>query len=132
MSRGGRREGAGRKPDTEVQKLRADLRKRLPTALAAADAIIANPEHPQHAQMTRWAIDKVAANLKPQTEPVTFDLLGDSPAEHARSIVEATAAGTLSPSIATELLTAVASCMKIVEVTELLARIEALEKAKAR
>jgi len=130
MPAGGRREGAGRKPDAEVQRLRADLRSRLPAALAAADRIVADPEHPQHAQMARWMVDKVAANLKPQTEPVAFELLGDTPAEHARSIVEATARGDLSPSVATELLGAVAACMKIVEVTELLARIEALEALK--
>jgi len=124
---GGKREGAGRKPDAEVQKLRANLRTRLPKALSAVDAILDDPDHQHHAMMSKWVVDKLAANLKPETAPVEFELLGDSPADHARSIIEAAARGKLSPTTATELLNATASCMKILEVTDLLARIEALE-----
>jgi|GEM_PF-3281298 hypothetical protein len=126
---GGKREGAGRKPDAETQKLRALLRMRAPEAMTAVDAIIAEPGHPQHAQMVRWVVDKTAANLKPESAPVEFALTGTTPSEHARSIVEATATGKLSPTVASELLNALSACMKILEIDELQQRIEALEKA---
>lgn len=124
---GGKREGAGRKPDAEVQKLRADLASMLPSALKAAQAIIDDPTHNHHATMTRWAIDKIAATPKPQTPPVEFELEGDTPADHARSIVAATSRGEISPSVSAELLAAVSSTMKIIEVSELADRIAALE-----
>ena len=46
--KGGKREGAGRKPDAEAQKLRADLKSRLPKAMSAIDKILADPDHQQH------------------------------------------------------------------------------------
>ena len=129
--KGGKREGAGRKPDAEAQKLRADLKSRLPKAMSAIDKILADPDHQQHVMIAKWVVDKLAANPKPESAAVHFELTGSTPAEHAQSVIVATSRGELSPSVATELLTAVASCMKILEVSELVERIEALESAKS-
>jgi len=73
-------------------------------------------------------VDRIIAPLKPQTETVEFELLGDTPAEYAKSILLATSEGKLSASVACELLAAAANCLKIVEVSELLERLEILEK----
>lgn len=127
--RGGARPNSGRKVDAEVLKLRADLSKMLPSAIKAAQAIIDDPTHKDHAALSKWAIDKLAASPKPQTPPVQFELEGDSPADQARSIIKATAQGDISPTVSAELLNALGSAMKVIEVSELASRIEALEGA---
>lgn len=79
-------------------------------------------------------MDKLAANPNPKSASasasvsVKFELSGSNPAEQAQSIVLAASQGVLSPSVTCELLKSVASCMKIVEVSELISRIEALEQ----
>ena len=128
-SRGGARPNSGRKVDEEVKKLRADLAKMLPSALKAAQAIIDDPQHKDHAMLTKWAVDKIAANPKPQTPPVQFELDGDTPADQARSIIKAAADGVISPSVSAELLAALASAMQIVKTSELLDRLEKIEAA---
>ena len=79
--------------------------------------------------MSKWTVDKLAASPKPESRPVRFDVDGDTPADYARAVNAATARGEISPSVSSELLAAISSTMKIIELSELVDRLEALENA---
>lgn len=115
---GGRRAGAGRKPDAAVQKLRAELGGSIPEAMEIVRGVLSNPDDPNHYACARWVLDKAIPSLKPETMHVKFNLSGDTAADQARSIVEAASNGILSATVATELLTAIAACAKVIEVSE--------------
>ena len=125
MPRGGQREGSGRPKGSKSLEYQKLLATRAPKALDKLVELATSDE--PNIQALKLFLDRTVAPLKPVTPPVSFDLQGSSPAEHAQSIVQAAADGKLSPSTAVELLNAMASCMKIIEVTELVARIEKLE-----
>lgn len=128
MPRGGNRTGSGRPRGSKSLEYQELLATRAPEVL---DKLIelATSEEP-NMQALRMLLDRTVAPLKPVTPPVSFDLQGSTPAEHAQSIVQAAADGKLSASTAVELLNAMSSCVKILETTELVTRIEALEKQK--
>ncbi|WP_268921423.1 DUF5681 domain-containing protein [Methylotetracoccus oryzae] len=80
-------------------------------------------------QALRWCLDRLVPPLKARTEPVTLDLAG-SLAEQGNAILRAAGDGRITPDEAHTLLSALASQARIVEVTELQTRIEALERRR--
>ena len=125
---GGARPGAGRPKGSKSLEYQALLASKAPAALDKLVELATGDE--PNMQALKLLIDRTVAPLRPESLPVKFDLIGDSPSEQAQSIVKATSEGKLSPTVAVELLNAVSSCMKILEVTDLIERIETLEKTK--
>lgn len=73
-------------------------------------------------------VNRLIPTIKPVAEPVRFDLPKDAPpAQKAEAILHAVADGLLDPLTGKSLIEALAATMKIIEVAELIPRIEALE-----
>jgi len=80
------------------------------------------------AQAIRIILDRVLPALRPVDMPTTLALpVGGTLADQARAVVQAAADGDLAPSQAAQIVTALGGVAKIIETTELVRRIEALE-----
>lgn len=112
---------SGRGPVAEMRvKLATDLDKIIDTLKAQALA--------GDAQAIRIILDRVLPALRPVDMPTTLALPVDGTlADQARAVVQAAADGDLAPSQAAQIVTALGGVAKIVEATELVKRIEALE-----
>ena len=79
----------------------------------------------------RIILDRLMPSLRPIEIPVVLVMPeGATLAGQAQAVIEATAAGELAPGQAVQIVTALGGVAKIVEATELLKRIEALEAAR--
>lgn len=79
-------------------------------------------------QAIRIILDRVLPTLRPVEQPVELALpVGGTLAEQAQAVVRAAADGDLAPSQAAQIVTALGGVAKIIETTELVRRIEALE-----
>ena len=74
-------------------------------------------------------LDRVLPALKPESQAIHLPELvaADTMAEKARAAIDAAGAGAVSPSAASDLVSAIAGLAKIIETTELQKRLEALE-----
>lgn len=111
----------GRGPVAELRvKLATDLDQIIDTLKAQALA--------GDAQAIRIILDRVLPALRPVELPTMLDLPADGTlADQARAVVQAAADGDLSPAQAAQIVTALGGVAKIIETTELVRRIEALE-----
>ena len=112
---------AGRGPVAEMRvKLATDLDKIIDTLKAQALA--------GDAQAMRIILDRVLPALRPVDLPTTLVLPADGTlADQARAVVQAAADGELAPAQAAQIVSALGGVAKIIETTELVRRIEALE-----
>lgn len=78
----------------------------------------------------RIIAERVCAPVRATEATAPFDLDGTTLTDRARSVVTALGAGELAPSQAAQLLQAIGSLAKVVEVDELTRRIQALEEQK--
>ena len=100
--------------------LATDLHKIIDTL--KAQALAGDP------QAIRIILDRVLPSLRPVELPAVLALpVGATLAEQARAVVQATADGEIAPSQAAQIVTALGGVAKIIETTELVKRIEALE-----
>lgn len=83
------------------------------------------------ATSARLALERCLPITKPVDRPAPVEVSGVTLADKGHRIAQQVADGEPSPSQATELLEAMASLAKVVEMTELIGRIEALEKQAA-
>lgn len=107
-----------------VAEMRDTLATDLPKIidLLKAQALAGDP------QAIRIILDRVFPSLRPVDLPAVLALpVGATLAEQARAVVQATADGEIAPSQATQIVTALSGVAKIIETTELVKRIEALE-----
>lgn len=90
------------------------------------DAVI---ESAKQGDMTaaRILIDRICPTLKPQDMPVKLPGLIGTLSEQGAAIIKAMSTGSLTPSEAQTLLTALTNQSKIIEIDELTKRVEALE-----
>ncbi len=72
-------------------------------------------------------LDRVWPRLKSVAPPVTFQLPEGSFAEKGRAVLDAVAAGKLSPDLGERLIVGLGSLARLVEVDELTRRVEILE-----
>lgn len=78
----------------------------------------------------RMILDRLVPPLKPNAAPVTLSVNpGATPLAVAEAIVQAAAGGQIAPDIAAHLITATAQLCRIVEIEDLRARLEAIERA---
>lgn len=79
---------------------------------------------------SRALLDKVLPNIKPTAAPVSVELAPESGlAGTAWSLVSAAAAGAIPPDVAAQLVQAVGTLARVVEVADLEDRLKALEAA---
>ncbi len=80
-------------------------------------------------QAAKALLDRVLPALKPESQAIHLPELvaADTMAEKARAAIDAAGAGAVSPSAASDLVSAIAGLAKIIETTELQKRLEALE-----
>ena len=85
------------------------------------------------AQAIRIILDRVLPALRPVDMPTMLALpVGGTLADQARAVVQAAADGDLAPAQAAQIVTALGGVAKIIETTELVRRIEALEVKHAK
>jgi hypothetical protein len=79
-------------------------------------------------QAIRIILDRVQPTLRPVELPAVLALpAGATLADQARAVVQAAADGEIAPGQAAQIVTALGGVAKIIETTELVKRIEALE-----
>jgi Family of unknown function (DUF5681) len=71
-------------------------------------------------------LDRVCPSLKPQSMAISLPVKSTL-AEQGAAIIKATMAGQIPPDIGSQLITALASQSKIVEIDDVLKRLDALE-----
>lgn len=115
----------GRGPVAEMREtLATDLHKIIATLTAQAVA--------GDMQAIRIIMDRIHPTLRPVELPAVLALPdGGTLAEQARAVVQAAADGEIAPSQAAQIVTALGGVAKIIETTELVKRIEALETRDA-
>jgi hypothetical protein len=106
------------------ETLATDLHKIIATLTAQAVA--------GDMQAIRIIMDRIHPTLRPVELPAVLALPdGGTLAEQARAVVQAAADGEIAPSQAAQIVTALGGVAKIIETTELVKRIEALETRDA-
>lgn len=115
---------AGRKPGTgAVSKLRQSIASQLPEILAK----LIEQATEGDTSAARLLLERTVAPLRATDLPEPVSLGGGSPAEQARAVLAAVAAGELSVSQGAALLGAIGTLVKVIEIDELAARVAALE-----
>lgn len=71
-------------------------------------------------------LDRVCPALKPQAEPIRLPVKSTL-SEQGGAVIAATMTGAIPPDIGSQLITALANQSKIIEIDEILKRVEALE-----
>lgn len=84
------------------------------------------------AQVVRILLDRVLPSLRPMELPTPLAMPPGNLAQQAHAVVQAAADGAIAPGQAAQIITALGGVAKIVETTELMARIEALETKQAK
>ena len=79
-------------------------------------------------QAAKLLLDRVLPPLKSEAQAVQLDLASGDLVAKANTIIEATGTGELAPDIAAQLIAAVATLAKVIEVNELEQRLETLEQ----
>jgi hypothetical protein len=106
----------------------AELRATLATDLDKIIDTLRTQALAGDAQAIRIILDRVLPALRPVEMPTALDLPADGTlADQARAVVQAAANGDLAPAQAAQIVTALCGVAKIIETTELMRRIEALE-----
>ena len=110
----------------------AEMRAMLATDLDDIIGVLREQALAGDVQAIRIILDRVSPALRPAELPTPLEWPADGTlADQARAVVQAAADGDLAPSQAAQFITALGGVAKIVENTELVARIEALEARNA-
>jgi len=108
------------------------LREQLAVDLEAVIATVRRQAAAGDMQAVRLLLDRVLPALRPIELPVELAMpVAGTLAAQARAVVQAAADGSLAPGQAAQIVGALAGVARIVEVDELVARIDALEAASA-
>ncbi|MDP1684986.1 hypothetical protein [Hydrogenophaga sp.] len=120
----GNRASPGRPPGRGVV---AELRERLAQDVDQIIDLLRTQALAGDPQAIRILLDRVLPSLRPVELPTPLDMPAGTLADQAQAVVKATADGDIAPSQAAQIITALGGVAKIIETTELLARIEKLE-----
>jgi hypothetical protein len=105
------------------------LREKLAQDVEAVVEVVRQQALAGDVAAARLLLDKLLPSLRPVEVPAELDLPAGGLAAQAQAVVQAAALGDLAPGQAAQLVAALAGVGKIIETTELMARIEALEAA---
>ena len=78
-------------------------------------------------QALKLCLERISPPVKPNSEPVTFDLSGETLSDKAESVLQAIADGVIDVDSGRKLIGAISDLGKIIEVDSILERLEALE-----
>jgi hypothetical protein len=106
----------------------AELRKAIEAKVPAIVKRLTEAALDGDVGAARLLLERVVPPLRAAELPVEVELAGGSLADKGIAVVEAAASGRLNPSQAAQLLSAMGAVARIVEIDELLGRIEALER----
>lgn len=106
----------------------AELREKLAQDVDAVIGIVREQALAGDPQAIRILLDRVLPSLRPVELPTPLVLPEGNLAQQAHAVVQAVADGDIAPSQAAQIITALGGVAKIVETTDLLARITALEE----
>jgi len=117
---------AGRRPGTTAgAKLRQSIESKAPAILKAViDAAIGGD-----LAACKILLDRIIPVLKAQALPVIVDV-GSTLPETGGNVINATMTGQIPPDIGAALIAALSSQSKLIEIEELMKRVEALESKK--
>ena len=120
----------GRPPgQSEITRLRASLAGDVPEILAG----LVTAAKAGDVQAARLILERILPPVKAIEQAVTLQLPNDGTlTAKASAVLSAAAAGDLAPTQAAQLIAALGTLAKISEVDELTARIDALEKQRAK
>lgn len=117
---------AGRKPGTTSgSKVRKSIEAAIPSVLKVVIQAAKNGD----IQAAKVLLDRICPPLKAQSPAVNI-AQGDTLAASGDIIIKAALSGNVPPDTATQLISALSAQAKIIETTELIGRIEALEAKK--
>jgi len=109
------------------------MREMLATDLDKIIGVVRAQALAGDAQAIRIILDRVLPALRPVDMPTALALPADGTlADQAHAVVQAAADGALAPSQAAQIVSALGGVAKIIETTELVRRIEALEVKSAK
>lgn len=78
----------------------------------------------------KLCLDRIAPPLKPMSPPINLEIpMPDSLTDTAKAFVTAAASGDVSPEVAAQMVSAIASVARVEEMEQIKDRLEALEKA---
>ena len=110
----------------------AELRDKLAEDLDQIIDVLRSQALAGDPQAIRILLDRVLPSLRPVELPTPLDMPPGSLAQQARAVVRAAADGRIAPGQAAQIITALGGVAKIVETTELMLRIDALETKHAK
>lgn len=106
----------------------AEMREALATDLGRIIDVVREQALAGDQQAQRMLLDRLFPTLRPVDLTTALALPADGTlADQARAVVQAAADGDLAPAQAAQIVSALGGVAKIIETTELLKRIEALE-----
>jgi Family of unknown function (DUF5681) len=115
------------KSETTAQQLRRSIQANLPAIIQ----MLTEKALAGDVAAAKLLLDRGLPPLKPQGDAVSFDIASnDTLATIEQSVIDQTSRGELSTDSATAIMSALATQAKIIESTDLLARIDALEQAR--
>jgi hypothetical protein len=115
----------GRKPGTgSLQQLRAQVELLIPEIIQ----VLATKARAGDVGAARLLLERVMPALKPIETPQALQISGDGLSSQAKSIVALAASGEVSVGSAAQLVSALSTVAKLIEVDDLLKRVDALEK----
>jgi hypothetical protein len=106
----------------------AELREKLAQDLDQILTVLRTQALAGDPQSIRILLDRVVPCLRPVELPTPLDLPAGTLAQQAHAVVQAVAVGDIAPSQAAQIITALGGVARIIETTEFLKRIEALEE----
>ena len=125
----GNKASPGRPPGRGIV---AELRDKLAQDVDKVIDILREQALAGDPQAIRILLDRVLPSLRPVELPTPLDLPVGNLAQQAHAVVQAVAAGDIAPSQAAQIISALGGVAKIVETTDLLDRITALEAIHAK
>ncbi len=115
----------GRKPGTgSLQQLRAQVELLIPEIIQ----VLATKARDGDIGAARLLLERVMPALKPIETPQALQISGDGLSSQAKSIVALAASGEVSVGSAAQLVSALSTVAKLIEVDDLLKRVDAMEK----
>ena len=120
---------AGKPPGSgELQKLRAAIGEHVPEIINQ----LVTAARGGDIQAARLILERVLPPVKAIEQPQTINLPDGTLTDQGRAVLAAVAAGELAPGQGAQLLAAIGTLGKVVEIDELSARITALEGKHAQ
>lgn len=117
---------AGRRPGSgSVQQLRQGIEESLPAIIQS----LTEKAKAGDIGAARLLLERVIPPLKPVEAPQALQIDGDGLSGQAKSVVTLAASGEVSVTQATQLIAALGTLAKLIEVDELERRIQSLERS---